>query len=200
MPEARRTIVKSPPELWTEISDPGSLGRHLEAFGEIRITRLEPETTVAWEGDRARGTVELAGSGWGTKVRLTAEPVAAEEEAEPALQQPLAAEGEPEEEPPAGEDPRAGEEAAPEEPRKRRGFFARIFRRREETPVVEEPVIVVEEPVAEEPVLEEPVAQEPAVEVPSAITLSRLPDDEAAAVLDRALDTLGAAHHRPFSR
>ncbi len=31
--------------------------------GEIRISRLESGTTVAWEGDRARGTVEPAISG-----------------------------------------------------------------------------------------------------------------------------------------
>ena len=59
MPEAVRTIVKSPPELWAEVSDPTALTRHLGAFGEIRITRLEPEATVAWEGDRASGTVDL---------------------------------------------------------------------------------------------------------------------------------------------
>src|SRR5687768_15266859 len=73
MAEAQRTLVKSPPELWAEISDPEALARHLGAFGEIRITRTQPETTVAWEGDRARGTVELAPAGWGTKVTLTAE-------------------------------------------------------------------------------------------------------------------------------
>ena len=54
---AQRTLVKSPPELWAEVSDPDALSRHLDEFGEIRITRLEPEATVAWEGDRARGTV-----------------------------------------------------------------------------------------------------------------------------------------------
>ncbi len=70
--EAQRTLVKSPPELWAELSDPGSLARRLSDFGEIRITRLVPETTVAWEGERASGTVELESSGWGTKVRLTA--------------------------------------------------------------------------------------------------------------------------------
>ena len=37
------------------------------------VTRLEPETTVAWEGDAARGTVRLEPSGWGTRVTLTAE-------------------------------------------------------------------------------------------------------------------------------
>lgn len=82
MPEiqAERRIVKSPPELWAELSELESLARHLGEFGEIRITRLEPETTVAWEGDEVSGTVELEASGWGTKVRLT---VATAEEARP---------------------------------------------------------------------------------------------------------------------
>src|SRR3954469_8569966 len=80
-PRAHRTLVKSPPELWAEVSDAAALARHLGAFGEIRITRLEPETTVAWEGDRGRGTVELEPAGWGTKVTLTAE-VAGSPEAE----------------------------------------------------------------------------------------------------------------------
>ncbi len=69
---AQRTLVKSPPELWAELSDPGALARHLgEISGEIRITRVEPETTVVWEGERATGRVELRPSGWGTKVTLT---------------------------------------------------------------------------------------------------------------------------------
>ena len=54
---ATRRLVKSPPELWAELSSEESLRRHLAEFGEIRITRVEPETTVAWEGDRATGTV-----------------------------------------------------------------------------------------------------------------------------------------------
>ncbi len=70
--QASRTLVKSPPELWAECSDAASLARHLDRFGEIRITRLEPETAVAWEGERARGTVRIEPSGWGTKVILTA--------------------------------------------------------------------------------------------------------------------------------
>ncbi|MDP2712718.1 MAG: hypothetical protein Q8O56_16020 [Solirubrobacteraceae bacterium] len=69
---AQRRLVKSPPELWAEVSDERALGRRLAPFGEIRITRVEPETTVAWEGDRASGTVELAAAGWGTKVIVTA--------------------------------------------------------------------------------------------------------------------------------
>ena len=47
---AQRTLVKSPPELWAEISDAPSLARRLSAFGEVRITRKDPETAVAWEG------------------------------------------------------------------------------------------------------------------------------------------------------
>ena len=87
-PRAQRTLVKSPPELWAELSDIDALARHLGEFGEIRITTLDPETTVAWEGDRACGTVALEPSGWGTRVTITAtlaeevavEPVAVEAE------------------------------------------------------------------------------------------------------------------------
>jgi hypothetical protein len=80
MPEiqASRRLVKSPPELWAEVSDAASLARHLGEVGEITITRLEPETTVAWEGEHASGTVALAPAGWGTSVTLTAEPIAVE--------------------------------------------------------------------------------------------------------------------------
>jgi hypothetical protein len=70
---AQRTLVKSAPELWAEISELECLARHLGEFGEIRITRVEPETAVAWEGENARGTVELEPSGFGTRVTLTAE-------------------------------------------------------------------------------------------------------------------------------
>ena len=256
MPEARRTLVKSPPELWAEISDPDCLSKHLEAFGEIRITRVQPETTVAWEGDRARGTVELEASGWGTKVRLTAEvtedveepepappappPVAEEPEPEPVAQQPepepVAEEPEPEPEPEPT--PPAASEEPPPEPApivapaplaaKRRGFFARMFGRKElptiaeaepltppAAPVIEEPPVAEEPRVAEEP--PEPVAEEPPPEPdpsptlaeditaaeeepPAEVRVTRLGEEEAAAVLDNVLDTLGSAHHRPFSR
>ena len=111
MAEAQRTLVKSPPEIWAEVSDPQALTRHLGAFGEIRITRAEPESTVAWEGTRARGTVELAPAGWGTKVTVTADGVAPEPGPEP---EPAAA--------------AAAPEQAPEEPR--RGFWARLLGRR----------------------------------------------------------------------
>jgi hypothetical protein len=145
-PTAQRTLVKSPPELWAEVSDTASLARRLGEFGEIRITRLEPETTVVWEGDLANGTVSLEPSGWGTKVTLTATPL--EEEA-PPVEEPAAAE-----EPAAVEEPAAAEEPAAVE-----------------EPVAAEEPVAVEEPVAaEEPAaVEEPAAAEEPVEEPLSI-------------------------------
>jgi hypothetical protein len=70
--EACRTLVKSPPELWSELSDAALLGRLLEQqFGAIQITRSRPEQLLVWQGAETGGTVELSPSGWGTKVRLT---------------------------------------------------------------------------------------------------------------------------------
>ncbi len=68
--EVQRTLVKSPPELWAELSDPAALARHLGELGEIRITRTEPEKLVEWEADGITGTVQIKPSGWGTKVTL----------------------------------------------------------------------------------------------------------------------------------
>ena len=58
----------------------GGLGPRIPGAPPRRVRRdphhpAEPETTVAWEGDRARGTVDLAPAGWGTKVTVTAEEV-----------------------------------------------------------------------------------------------------------------------------
>src|SRR6187551_392296 len=92
---AKRTLVKSPPELWEELSEVDGLTKHLGAFGEIKITKLEPEHTVAWEGEHASGTVSIEPSGWGTKVTLHAElpeeeaPEAAQEEREPEEPAPV---------------------------------------------------------------------------------------------------------------
>jgi hypothetical protein len=186
-PRAQRTLVKSPPEIWSEISDVSTLARHLGEFGEIRITRLEAETTVVWEGDTARGTVELEPSGWGTKVTMTAEAIAAEVEAEPEVE--VAPEPEPVEPEPV--EPLAAEvEAEPAAAPRRRGFFARLFGRRAEPEP--EPVAIEPEPVVEpEP---EPVAVEPE-------PVAAGPDEEhMEAVLVGVLDDLGSAHHRPFSR
>jgi outer membrane biosynthesis protein TonB len=134
MPEiqASRRLVKSPPELWAEVSDAASLARHLGEVGEISITRLEPETTVAWEGELASGTVELAPAGWGTSVTLTAEPVAPSEPVapEPAPEPELTPEPEPE--PLAAAEPEPEPIPAPE-PEPRRSWLARLFGRRRAT-------------------------------------------------------------------
>ena len=108
--EAKRTLVKSPPEIWAEVSDAGALARHLGEFGEIRITRTQPESLVEWEGEKASGCVRLEPSGWGTKVTLTAEAIA-----------PPEPEPEPEPEP------------APE-PSPKASWWSRLRRRREPEP------------------------------------------------------------------
>lgn len=206
-PRAQRTLVKSPPELWAEVSDLQALARHLGEFGDIRITRLEPETTVAWEGDRASGTVELEPSGWGTKVTLTAELAAAVAPAEPeavapAEPEPVAPEPEPEPEAtapaepePVAEEPVAPEPEAPEpeaaaepepvaeEPRP--GFFARLFgRRRQVAPVVAQP-----DPVASEPEPElEPATIELARVEPEPEPVAVEPEPEPVALAEPALD------------
>lgn len=125
--EAKRTLVKSPPELWAELSDAEALARHLGEFGEIRITRTQPESVVEWEGDLASGSVQIEASGWGTKVTLTAEPATTRPEAPPG---PASVVVEP---PPAIDPPRPG-------------FWARLFKRRRPEPEPAPP-----EPVAAEP-------------------------------------------------
>src|SRR5688500_547866 len=139
--EAKRTLVKSPPELWAEISDAGALAGHLGAFGEIRITRLEPETTVAWEGDRARGTVKLEPAGWGTKVTLT-DRIAAEPAAAGPAPEAAGSEAEPEAETAApgreASAPGAAEAEAPR-PRPRRRWWPFGRRRVDASPPAPEP-------------------------------------------------------------
>ena len=69
--QVQRTLVKSAPEIWAELSDPAALARHLDPVGEIRITRAEPEQKVEWEADGACGAVLIKSSGWDTRVTLT---------------------------------------------------------------------------------------------------------------------------------
>jgi hypothetical protein len=68
--EVSRTLVKSPPELWSELRG----ARLREAVGpEASITPSEDERLLAWECSDASGTAVLEPSGWGTKVILRAE-------------------------------------------------------------------------------------------------------------------------------
>jgi hypothetical protein len=256
--EASRTLVKSTPELWAECSDAASLAKHLGAFGEIRITKLEPETAVAWEGEAIRGTVTLEPSGWGTRVIITAipqaggNPVQEAPAAEPipeVPERPVAAA--PPERPVGGPPPPVAEiaDAAPPEtslpepalsevqpesvlpeapqpmqepeapePDKsaatpRPGFWRRLFggKQRATSPVAEE-LVSASEPAAEpESVLgafHQPEAADEAEKPESVEPLAQTarpepeapPSDPAAAALLEALDSLGRAHHRPYSR
>jgi len=116
--QTQRTLVKSVPELWAELSESALLGRMLgEPFGEITITRRTPESSIEWESERAAGAIELEPSGFGTRVRLTAQI------APPPATEPVA-------EPPRG------------------GFFARLWAHlRRSEPIAQEPVEPTPRPI-----------------------------------------------------
>lgn len=216
MPETRaqRTLVKSPPELWAEISDAPSLARRLSAFGEVRITRKDPETAVAWEGASVRGTVELAASGWGTKVTIAAErtpeaPAAAEQETvtfdSAALAAALADEPAPEPAAAASTSEASGTDIPPPEtrPAPREGFLARLKGWWHTGTWAPAPAA---QP-APEPAPEPPAVQAPEVEPhvraepePEPEPAEHPADPELEGLLVAVLDDLGSAHHRPFSR
>ena len=169
-PRAQRTLVKSPPELWAEVSDPSALTRHLGDLGEIRITRLDPETTVAWEGDRVRGTVELEASGWGTKVTLTAASTGSD-----------VALGE-EEPPPAAASASTAAPLPAEDPQRRRRSLLSVFRRRPRAAAAS------------------PLPEAASGAAPAEPPLPAADHAEVERVLTGALDELGSASKRPFSR
>ncbi len=226
--EVQRTLVKSPPELWAELSDPVTLARHLGELGEIRITRIHPEQAVEWEAEDTTGTVRIKPSGWGTKVTLTVtqEVPTPQPPVEPSVKAVVDADAEaavgepvpivlldtlPEPQDTVLEEPELI--AATEEPElePRRGFFARLFHRRRRRDEAVEPqspettATVEPEPEAVEvaaPV--EPQDDELAEELPDISAELKAAEEVAAehvtAVLTSVLDRLGAAHHRPFSR
>ena len=224
--QASRTLVKSPPELWAECSDARSLARHLgDDVGEIRIRRLEPETTVAWEGERISGTVRLEPSGWGTKVTLTAaaadgaverpervhvqkpEPVQVETHEPVQVEEPQpvpVAPPEPAPSPAPEPSPRATP-AAPAEQPPRNGFGARFRRWFAPAPSSAPDPVAVAQPAAE-PVVVDPPAPEPVAVVArdpatDGQPVAPGPDRRTDPVdLTAALESLGKAHHRPFSR
>ncbi|MGB0872976.1 MAG: hypothetical protein ACPGYP_07550 [Solirubrobacterales bacterium] len=141
--DVSRTLVKSQPEVWAELEQ---VERLAELLGDdaIEITRSEPETTIEWQGESANGTIEISASGWGTKVRLTAETAATqpptpepepkpEPEPEPTLvaapEPQTVDEVEPEPEPESEPEPEPGPEHKPEhktEQDAKVGFVARV--------------------------------------------------------------------------
>lgn len=201
--KVQRTLVKSPPELWAELSDPATLARHLGELGEIRIVCVAPESTVEWSAEAMSGTVSIKPSGWGTKVTLNVTREIAERAPTASASTEITSPAEPQ--------PEAEVEAEP-----RPGFFARLFGRRRRkaslakpTETLAEPIETLAEPtetlaVTPPPDLP-PAPTEPAADVTADISAELMAAEEAAieevtAVLTAALDRLGAAHHRPFSR
>ena len=122
--EVQRTLVKSPPELWAELSDPAALARHLGELGEIRIVRTSLNASSSGsgahtafvprshpDGEQGSRSAPLVSSPpsrevAGATLHEPAEPNAGEEPAKPD------AGGEPAK-PNAGEEP-AEADAAPE--------------------------------------------------------------------------------------
>jgi hypothetical protein len=211
--EVQRTLVKSPPELWSEISNPEALARHLSELGEIRITAVEPETKVKWEAEGASGVVQLKQSGWGTKVTLSVTRAAPAME-EPLLEleaiaEPAASELEPEPEPVAEPEPEPVAAVAPDpepspvEPEPQLGFFARLFRKRKAKLVATiepDPEIEVVALAMPEPIYPDPPA-EPEMDLAAELaSVEAQMTAETTELLTGVHDRLGAAHHRPFSR
>ena len=222
-------MVKSPPELWAECSEAASLARHLGQFGDIRITRLEPETAVAWEGEEVSGTVRLEASGWGTRVILTARGTGAQKA--PAPQAPAREEPspppdpdpepEPEPLPPAATGPPvapvASESASATSarPARRAGLIARLMALFQPTEPAPMPLASASTPPSTStppPTPRPAAAPRPAAHSSQSVAPAAQPDAEEppdpevgdeldhAAVLTAALDSLGQAHHRPYSR
>jgi hypothetical protein len=155
--EVQRTLVKSPPELWSELSNPESLARHLGELGEIRIVRVEPERKIEWAAENTTGTVSIQASGWGTKVTLsvTRELVASPADTKPPAEAADAAVPDPDETPEAAVvqptdeiEAESSSEPEPEPasaaPTPRGGFFARLFGRRRREKTAREPETSVE--------------------------------------------------------
>jgi hypothetical protein len=90
--KAKRTLVKSAPELWALATDEARMGAWtagLAGFPEpvqVEITDQRPQRSLAWRGsgqlERTRIAIQLAERGFGTSVRVSAhhdlqDPVAA---------------------------------------------------------------------------------------------------------------------------
>lgn len=106
--QAKRTLVKSPPELWELADDlPRMEAWMAEVVGttdpvHVDVTERDPERILAWQATQgdARIALELAEKGFGTSVCITAEHAGPDaSEAEAALEQLLDELGSPERRP-----------------------------------------------------------------------------------------------------
>ena len=81
--KAKRTLVKSAPELWELADDPARMQAWMAgvigsaAPPAVEVTERDPGRMLAWRaaepGTDARIVIELAASGFGTAVQITAE-------------------------------------------------------------------------------------------------------------------------------
>jgi hypothetical protein len=79
----KRTLVKSPPELWELADDPTRMQSWMRGLVgtphpvAVEVTAREPERVLAWRsaqpGPPARIAIELTASGFGTAVEITAQ-------------------------------------------------------------------------------------------------------------------------------
>lgn len=191
--EISRTLVKSQPEVWAEIE---KVERLAELLGDdaISITRVEPESTIEWEGSSASGTIEIAASGWGTKVSLKTE--VSEQRVAPEPEAVVKPEPEPEPEPEAIVEPESEPEPTAEvetaAPAKL-GFWANIKLKFSSAEPEPEPVAVVEAESEPEPV----AIVQPAPETEPEPEQTPEPIDYESR-MTALLDHLGSAHKRPF--
>jgi hypothetical protein len=81
--KAKRTLVKSAPELWELADDPGRMQAWMAGLtgsgapATVEVVEREPGRVLAWRatdpGAETRIAIELAESGFGTAVNITAE-------------------------------------------------------------------------------------------------------------------------------
>jgi hypothetical protein len=219
--EMQRTLVKSPPELWGELSDQAALARHLAGLGEIRIVASEPEQSLEWEAATAHGKVEIKPAGWGTKVTLSAtvdgasgtvdgtERMSSEShgELDGDLQAPADAESRGAPDP----EPQVEPDAEPQAPSRLfsrvrwRGWFARKRRRAELARSKEPELARAPKPEAVSvpqlgTVSPQVTEGDPGPEPPGMAAAEQQARERTTELLRAVLDSLGEAHHRPFSR
>jgi hypothetical protein len=153
MKTASRTLVKSPPEVWEQLDNPGRMQGLMSALvghaTDVSVYEREEEAKLAWKAsaDDARIEIELAEKGWGTNVSVSAENGHEPTKLEGWLDAVLDELATPTKRPFEG----MGEAQEPEAPKPE---IAAV----EEAPVEaepEEPVVEEEPEVVEEPVVEE---------------------------------------------
>ena len=77
--KAKRTLVKSAPELWELADDPERMESWMAGLtgstGVVEVVAREPGRMLVWRSKEpdARIAIELAESGFGTAVQITAE-------------------------------------------------------------------------------------------------------------------------------